>query len=570
MNHSTTLMPLQNKLQKKKMKKRIILFSILGTVLILSLVAVLTVTNYYSVHNPSLKLEKYCFVLDDAESIGIGSIDGSKNQTLLLKKNKNTGKIEPLNFFTKKKNAVKKSASISKGSFSLAAEETSYDKLAKEQDKLGWTVRNYLLYDGFTFVQFVPKPKYFNHVSDGIFYSHEFFDSKGQRWLSNAINYRVNEYNINHYINNQYREFDTWYTWGGQCDDYRGYIIDNSTGLIYALDFLKDVVRLETERNVYHNNIHFYNNALYLVCNFNYPVAQMEYRTDYIGGYPISLSVVDNNLKVEIKYDMPPSGDYFKDRYGQYFAPATVKTMIDTERKINLISESEWRSSIKTSDNRFLIIKNNKLYEYLDNFELAEVPDDVTYKFSGYYSDYSIINNKYLFNFAKGYLTDLTVTHPNDDSIPFTTEFGVIGVLKGDYYVFGDGSTIRCIKNPFQYYEAFKEANPSARIPLLGSYQGEYDETEYNNYMKIIKDNSIVFEDVTAAYVPTSTEWHDVTNYRNFTNIPVDEEIIVEKWTPTGTTKYAIDIDEEGNVVFVELENYVPEQKEIILTPINL
>lgn len=584
-------------------KKIIVGSSIGGAVLALGLTAAIIVVNYFTPHFPALKLENYRVNLTDAEGIGIVPLEANK-KSVLAKKNKNTGELEAINFY-------KKNKPNNKASRSSNALYDSFDDLAAEQNKLGWTIRNYLVIDGgYTLVQFVPKPEYFKS-RNGENYCNWVISPHSGEQPADETSYRIDDFDVNHYYNNKYSLFDSYgYSWSRSM---KSYIIDNNSGLIYTAEFVNDYSSVVDEDNTgmglgrlyYYNNILVYvegdtrantpprHNDIYHIWSQN----PWKKRDLFAGKEPnvVTLSRDGTNLNVSIANNLPDSLDYFKDRYGQIFGPAMVNvTNTDYEKKIKIVSLDEWCSHFTTTDERFLVIKDNKLYEYADNFELVEVPDGVTYKCSGFYSDYSFINNKYIYNFSKDYFISIKDFESSDSyienydirsRIEGQSMTNALMLLNNEYYLYVMNNKIKCIKDPMSLYIPFLESHPGLVMPMfpdaevnhechgyeysgLGFInQGGYDDGDYEStkeeYKQLLNNNSVSLDDI------IKWEFKDAEG-ESYTLVNVDKELIIYQWTMEGNVPYVVQINDAGEVEYIALDDYSPKEYEFVLTPINL
>ena len=85
----------------------------------------------------------------------------------------------------------------------------------------------------------------------------------------------------------------------------------------------------------------------------------------------------------------------------------------------------------------------------------------------------------------------------------------------------------------------------------------------YDLESTVLDKRSITLTNVVDWKFETDNDW-------GYSKIPVDEELIAFQWTMEGNVPYAIQINDEGEVEFIEVDKYVPKKQEFVLTPINL
>ena len=526
------------------------------------------------IHYPSLRLNEYKVNLNDAESIGIIPNKNNVSDVSLVKKVEGTGEIKPISFISKK-NSNKQKA-ISNNRVLARINEDTYDSFVKEQDDLGWIVSKYFVYKGqYVFVEFVPKHDSFEHfetvegygeISDILIqkayneYQAVRDQKEGVTTIREGAYYHVQDYDINHYINNSFLISDTMFM---NDITHKSYIIEPESGYIYSLETIGLGIYFDYQKN-----------------NLVIP----EYREHYFGT-DIELSINDEKLIVK----EVPSANY-KDRYGQYFKQGLDEDMVDQVKKIKVINEKDYGNHIVTSDNRFLFIKDGTLYEYLDNFEIIEVPDNVLYKCYGFYSDYTFISNKYIFNLAGNYIIDIKEERK--------AKINAIAVIDDYYFYLDSHNKLRYEYDPYSVLKTTGslddvvlgyEFNDSPYDPEkvgfnvpsnLDNYDSSYNHELLETTANYLTDNVTSYElNWMSAIIQNPIHIGDGGQRRGFaysdansivaSSTPIGSELTISKLTVEGDTKYVVTI-KDGQIKLVEIDDYSKEPKEYVLTPINI
>ena len=543
---------------KSKRNKIILGSSLLGaTSLVVAgvIIAVFAVNSFTSRPKlPSLNLENYEVNLRDASGVGIIPLKENDNQHTFVKRVKDTNEIVPVDFLTKKN---KKNNSYSGSGLSIKAISKDGNSFIEEQNNLGWVARNYLVYDNFTFIQFIPEPSYFNFSqiieTPECDISYEMFSDlyyKGE-YVNCPTTYRYDDYNINHYIDGNVWCGDTGFISGRGS---KPFIIDNDTGYIYSLE---DV-----------GTITYQNNAL-----INTVVEDLW----FVSSRVIKLSTSEENLIISTVGNIDGGfggmiGSWnqeryvLKDRYGQYFIRGPID-ITEKENKTMYLESTHLNELIFTSDHRVLYYEDEKLYEYIDNFEVSEVLDETTYHLSGYYSEYTVITNKYILDLPNNdFITEhYSYRYQND----YEGMFGAVGMINGYYFYLDNNNVLKYVKDPFSLYETYIEEHPREWVD--GPLKSE--NADYNAYLESY--SKVVSDDIVSC-TPTDN-WclfSTIDNLNSYiysdpiqlSKISINSPIKVNRWNKGD---YMLDITEDGEISFVLVSEYVPENNDIILSPIN-
>ena len=533
---------------KPKVNKKVIGITSIAGGLSLALVISLVLMFTLNVKRPpKLNLENYEVNLKDAAEVGIIPFKENENKQTFVKKISGSDEIVPVNFLNKKETPSNKANSSGLGITIKANRNNDESSFIKQQSELGWIPNNYLVYEHYTFLQFIPAPEYFE--------KHYIVDDKYEmnEGKIGMVPSRPIDNNIGHYYDGLALPLDFDYF---STDIRKSFIVDNDTGYIYSLEGI--------------HSLHYFNNALCIVVDDDTHNADTVTRV-------VELGIEGGNLKItqvnDIEYRLYDDvvsfrNEIWKDKYGQYYS--RLKEVNPYSKIVKNIE-----NPIFTADHQMLFIKDHKLYEYGDNFSISEVDDSKVYQLSGLYKDYTYITNKYILDLPHDTFYNIEL----DDHIYSYDmhRMRLSAFMKGKYIFLDNNKTLRILNDDLiAIIESFKAEYPDEWFNVVFNYEHNTGDRFID---WVLEHSSIISNDI----VPEGVNIPDDVYYCYFYGggdpwyqypvaslIALDRPINVTRWVEGGKQDYVLEIDDNGEVVFTLVSEYVPEENdEIILSPIN-
>ena len=146
--------------------------------------------------------------------------------------------------------------------------------------------------------------------------------------------------------------------------------------------------------------------------------------------------------------------------------------------------------------------------------------------------------------------------------------------MKGKCIFLDSNKTLRILDDDlFNIINSFKEAYPDEWFDVVFNYEYNF-ENRFTEWA--LEHSSIISKDIVpdGVFIPDDSYYcYDGGPwYSGFpaSNIAIDRPINVTRWVEGGKQDYVLEIDDNGEVVFTLVSEYVPEENnEIILSPIN-
>ena len=539
LNNDTSDTPEKKKPFKKK--RLIITLSILtGISVIVAVGLPIALSKLFPSVNMSF-LKNYQAQIDDAESLGISLENKAPS---FVKQKVDDHEIVDVPFVKK----GQKSSTNKRSALKNAAE--GYFKNADG------VLNRYLVYEDYTFVEYVAKKSEMIQQEDGgpYYYYPAYYRtfSAYDSWLGEqlAVQYREDQY-INSYSIDEtgVAEFDkkTNFAWN---KTHQSFVIDNHTGYIYPLDFLK-----------IGESISVVNGALSL----NIPKSDDYWQVNH---HLVEFNIENDNLVITnvIKNEGLRYGIVCKDKYGQYYIVADIMNdQVDYEKKIYAFNKGhgaiyEYGTGVDNIDINFnrverevVIFEDDVLKVLGDGFTKIQ-KDEYHFKYSNGETIYKMEEN------GTYSIESYSISYPFDSYDANRFHYSLIKQEE----VENEGMVDKRFEFSFYSCKFINDFENDEVVIIAGDAVYSIKIGALINYYKEGSDSDVLLSDGTLIFEGIDSYAYIKENY--WINYCILE---VKVSNLSGTQVYVLTLDENGNYIFVEKESYVAKDITITISPIN-